>query len=1055
MNIPRSKNSIGLAVAGLLCAAIWVLAQTPQPDPDKVAEWEAEGSAEDSSGQGNHGTAYSVSYAPGVHGQAFELDGKTSYLTTPVDTRPEQHPYMTWSAWVLPRKLAGNHLILSAYWDGWCRALLIQDGRFMVYTGEAWLTPESADAGVWQHIAVIFTPDEIRFYKNGVEYFHDHKGGTSGASAPLVIGRNPRAGEFFSGLIDEVEIFERALSSEDVVGLYNKYSKQASATAPESSADAYEENAPTAFEPPNITPIAGVAEASPTLETPKEKAPETATSSMAQDKDRFGTLNAPAGTTPAGTKVILLSEDGDQTLVSIIDGGMIWVNRKTVTLDTEEKPASKAVPEKPAFVLPQAESPAVAAAIAANDPAALAKAAVNERWNHNIAADLTRPNPKLAGKLSRLKGKAALVAFCPAHQDFGAEEKTAQGAPQSYFEPIIEAALGPEATAGKLEVVIVAPDPAIEIQKVIAKRTPKGQTPPKITIVEDPKDELRRSMGLYSTPYLLFDADGDLVWSVRGGQRDNRTGFGAEDLKTALAKVAWNRHIKKAKPAPLRPPEKSEQSLFTFEDGTQGWTFTGDWHGTSSEADFPGLVKGFEGHKFLSSFPPNGAPPTGIAVSPPFKVTKRYLHFKVGGGDLADREGVALVCDGSTQLVATGKNTFELNLVTWDLADLAGKTARLVAYDAGKTEMRDGIMLDAVFASDSPLPPPSFADHHDPNNPKHAARIAADVPEDYKAFQNGDFHCEVENGPTYLLEYNVPFETDGTPFQACWFYYPSTEAQTATDQKAEVVLEGQTKAGKLVEDKTDKTWPNTLWPKALVVKLDRPPQKDRRGNFHWEAKVQPKSLIFQKGAAKNVTPPDQATRVRITNSHPEVRHPEMKKIMEKEGIMRWPQEQDSAYLLRLICWMKRYWTSTEQWGGWPTSGAFTLPDATEMEKKALACPAVGSVMSCLLLSGIPVEGGQGLWLNEATENEVGQHVRGLVFLEKVGWILIDDDKPVYSPTGMFTFGRGSGTNFCQGQHDPVAVKLAMSWWGMKRDHGKGAEAEGRWSSHLIEAAPKK
>jgi len=249
MRAPRTKSVIGFAVVGLLCAAIWSFGQSTSPDsglPGRVAVWHADGSTEDSSGHGNTGSATAIGYAQGVHGQAFELDGKSSCIATPVDTHPDNKPSMTWSAWVMPRRLAGNRQILTSYWDGWCRSLLIQDGQFTIYTGGGvWRTPESADAGVWQHVAVTFSPEEIRFYKNGIEAVQKHSAGPSGAVAPLYIGRNPRVQEFFGGLIDEVEIFDRALDGEEIGKLYDAYSNQAGSIPPEAVANADEPEQPT------------------------------------------------------------------------------------------------------------------------------------------------------------------------------------------------------------------------------------------------------------------------------------------------------------------------------------------------------------------------------------------------------------------------------------------------------------------------------------------------------------------------------------------------------------------------------------------------------------------------------------------------------------------------------------------------------------------------------------------------------------------------------------------------------------------------------------------
>jgi hypothetical protein len=84
------------------------------------------------------------------------------------------------------------------------------------------------EAGVWTHVAATWDGSMMRLYKDGVEVASQEKGGSAVAVDPAVsvaIGSQPsdafasdpsRVVKFFDGLIDEVRIYNRALSELEV-----------------------------------------------------------------------------------------------------------------------------------------------------------------------------------------------------------------------------------------------------------------------------------------------------------------------------------------------------------------------------------------------------------------------------------------------------------------------------------------------------------------------------------------------------------------------------------------------------------------------------------------------------------------------------------------------------------------------------------------------------------------------------------------------------------------------------------------------------------------------
>jgi hypothetical protein len=192
--------------------------------PGIVAWYPADGNAKDIVG-GNDGIATNgLDFALGRYGQAFRFDGTNDYLATPLDVSPTALPVTTWEAWVYPTRLnyGSRQQILSDDDGGYDRSLLIEgsSANFGVFTGYGVWIPTNASPNQWQHVAVVFDRDHIEFYKNGVRFQLNTTLGSQATSFKLQIGRNPGFGECFQGLIDEVAIYDRALSPDEIRALY-------------------------------------------------------------------------------------------------------------------------------------------------------------------------------------------------------------------------------------------------------------------------------------------------------------------------------------------------------------------------------------------------------------------------------------------------------------------------------------------------------------------------------------------------------------------------------------------------------------------------------------------------------------------------------------------------------------------------------------------------------------------------------------------------------------------------------------------------------------------
>lgn len=202
-----------------------------------VSWWRAEGDAQDSVGT-NHGTLYgAVGFAPGKVGQAFVFDG-ASYVriadapnlnfdaTSPITV--ELWACRTGTASIM--HFMGKRLGCGADTGNYQMAFNENNpGEGLSFGGGASTPGYVVTTGLtmpmtnWVYLVGTFDGGTLRFYTNGV--LAASATGTMGPtnSASLLIGDSGSEGgcKPFVGLIDEVAIYNRALSDAEILALYN------------------------------------------------------------------------------------------------------------------------------------------------------------------------------------------------------------------------------------------------------------------------------------------------------------------------------------------------------------------------------------------------------------------------------------------------------------------------------------------------------------------------------------------------------------------------------------------------------------------------------------------------------------------------------------------------------------------------------------------------------------------------------------------------------------------------------------------------------------------
>ena len=214
-----------------------------QPPPNMVGWWAGDGNANDLTGNHNNGSiSGGVTFVPGEVAQAFSFDGSSGFVSVPDSPSLDITDAITIDAWINPAT-PGNSLGLvfvmlkgdgccgdtQSYGFLWGTESMLQS--IILRLGNATTNVEVRSNAViplneFTHVAGTYDGTTMRLYVNGVldSSATTTLGPLQITSTPLIIGSSQRNGveqTFFQGLVDEVEIFNRALSADEILAIYN------------------------------------------------------------------------------------------------------------------------------------------------------------------------------------------------------------------------------------------------------------------------------------------------------------------------------------------------------------------------------------------------------------------------------------------------------------------------------------------------------------------------------------------------------------------------------------------------------------------------------------------------------------------------------------------------------------------------------------------------------------------------------------------------------------------------------------------------------------------
>jgi len=190
-----------------------------------IAYYPFEGNANDMSGNGYNGTVYGASLTTGYYGQAYHFDGSNDYISAAVDINPNNYSQLTMGAWVKADSGIGASAIISHDKGGFDRTIGIKEWNngglsWQAFSGSGQFLTGSSVTTDWTFIAVVYDQDKssVMLYVDGNTWTET---GSLGSGYDYInIGRNPKFGGYFKGIIDDVFIYNEALTKEQLDDIY-------------------------------------------------------------------------------------------------------------------------------------------------------------------------------------------------------------------------------------------------------------------------------------------------------------------------------------------------------------------------------------------------------------------------------------------------------------------------------------------------------------------------------------------------------------------------------------------------------------------------------------------------------------------------------------------------------------------------------------------------------------------------------------------------------------------------------------------------------------------
>jgi uncharacterized repeat protein (TIGR02543 family) len=216
---------VAIALATLLTVSA-SSAQCVPPPSGLISWWPGESTANDIVGTNNGTLQNGATFTTGRVGQAFSFDGVDDYFQAPTEGLPTGNSNRTLELWVNSDAFSSNDV-----WAGYgifgnptqTYHLGAVNGRlfFSQWGGALW--GPLLQTGRWYHVAVTNISNSVTLYLDGVAVGTGTLTINTPAGTTFCIGKIPSSpsGTYrLHGKVDEVSIYNRALSASEILAIY-------------------------------------------------------------------------------------------------------------------------------------------------------------------------------------------------------------------------------------------------------------------------------------------------------------------------------------------------------------------------------------------------------------------------------------------------------------------------------------------------------------------------------------------------------------------------------------------------------------------------------------------------------------------------------------------------------------------------------------------------------------------------------------------------------------------------------------------------------------------
>ncbi len=224
-----------ILILAVLLSSTFLVFQIPGVNADQnlIAQYKLDENtgttAYDSSGNGNDGTIYGASWTTGKYGSALSFDGSNDYVSLPSDISDaiSSTETLTLMAWVnIPSETSGDLILIQigGDWDKWCLYIdVADDGKPSLSIAGSYSTRLIATTDVrddeWHLIIGTYDGTTAKIYVDQELENSASKTLYSQSSVSGRIGLTSSGSGDFIGVMDEVNIYNRALSEQEISNL--------------------------------------------------------------------------------------------------------------------------------------------------------------------------------------------------------------------------------------------------------------------------------------------------------------------------------------------------------------------------------------------------------------------------------------------------------------------------------------------------------------------------------------------------------------------------------------------------------------------------------------------------------------------------------------------------------------------------------------------------------------------------------------------------------------------------------------------------------------------